>query len=123
VKREIITIENGIVSIPKSADIRMTQYEIADLFQCFISKVNANIRAILKIDVLDETKVCRTYQYKNGNSVEQYNPEMIIALSFRIKSQHGDIFRRMVMRRAVADDITGIPILLSGRDWKNIQLN
>ena len=84
--RKIIIIENEIVSVPASAGIWMTQHQLADLFQCFISKINANIRAILKTGVFDESKVCRTYHYKNGNSVEEYGLEMIIALSFRIQS-------------------------------------
>jgi hypothetical protein len=64
----------------------MTQHELADLLQCFVAKVNANVRSILKSGVLDENKVCRIYNYKSGNSVEQYKLEMIIALSFRIMS-------------------------------------
>jgi hypothetical protein len=78
--RDKITIENGIVSVPASSEIWMTQHQLADLFQCFVAKINANVRAILKTGVLDETNVCRTYHYKNGNFVEQYNLEMIIAL-------------------------------------------
>ncbi len=60
-EREIITIENGVVSIPVDNEIWMTQHEIADLFQSFVAKVNANVRCILKNGVLDEIKVCRTY--------------------------------------------------------------
>jgi hypothetical protein len=39
-KREIITIENGIVSILQFNDIWMTQYELVQLFECFIAKLN-----------------------------------------------------------------------------------
>ena len=101
-KRKIITIENNIVFI-QSNDIWMTQYEIARLFECFVAKVNSNIRAILKTGVLDERTVCRTYYYQNGNSVEQYSLEMITALSFRIKSHKAEIFRDWLMRKAVAN--------------------
>ncbi len=104
--REIITIENGIVSVPVSNEIWMTQYQLADLFQCFISKVNANIRAILKTGVFDESKVCRTYHYKNGNSVEQYNLEMIIALAFRIKTRNTEVFRQYIIGKFVRDENT-----------------
>lgn len=100
-ERKIITIENGIVFIPKSADIWMTMYELADLFECFTGKVNANIRTILKAGVLDERAVCRTHHYKNGSFVEQYNIEMIIALSFKIKSRNADAFRECVMKRII----------------------
>jgi Virulence protein len=104
--REIITIENGIVSIPASTEIWMTQHQLADLFQCFVGKINANIRAILKTGVLDESKVCRIYHYVNGNFVEQYNIEMIIALSFRIKSRNAEVFRKYIIGKFVRDEDT-----------------
>jgi len=100
--RETIIIENGKVSIPVKAEIWMTKYEIADLIQCFVAKVNANVRSILKSEVLDERKVCRTHTYKNGNSEEQYNLEMIVALAFRIKSRNAEIFREWLMKKAIA---------------------
>jgi hypothetical protein len=104
--REIITIENGIVSVPASAGIWMTQHQLADLFQCFVAKINANVRAILKTGVLDEANVCRTYHYKNGNSVEEYGLEMIIALSFRIQSRNAEVFRKYIIGKFVRDENT-----------------
>ena len=98
-EREIISIENGKVSISANAEIWMTQHEIADLMQCFVAKVNANVRSILKSGMLNETTVCRMYIYKNGNSVEQYNLEMIIALAFRVKSRNAETFREWLMRK------------------------
>ena len=100
-KEEIITIKNGEVFLPQSYAIWMTQYEIANLFECFISKVNSNIRAILKTGVLNENKVCRMYNFKNGNSVEQYNLEMIMALSFRIESYKSEIFRGWIIKKII----------------------
>jgi hypothetical protein len=108
--REIITIENRIVTVPASAGIWMTQHQLADLFQCFISKINANIRAILKTGVLDETNVCRTHYYKNGNSVKEYGLEMIIALSFRIQSRNAEVFRQFLTRRLAKPEISEILI-------------
>lgn len=108
--RDKITIENGIVFVPVSAGIWMTQYQLADLFQCFVGKINANIRAILKTGVLDESKVCQTYHYKNGNSVEQYNLEMIIALAFRIKTRNAEVFRLFLTRRLSKPEIPEILI-------------
>lgn len=104
--REIITIENGIVSVPASAEIWMTQHQLANLFQCFVGKINANVRAILKTSVLNETNICRTYHYKNGNFVEQYNLEMIIALSFRIQSRNAEVFRKYIVGKSVRNENT-----------------
>ena len=100
-KREIITIEYGIVSVPASGEIWMSKHQIADLFGCFVAKVVSNIAAILKSGVLDESRVCRLHCYKDGGGVELYNLEMIAALAFRIDSHNADIFRRWLIERAV----------------------
>jgi hypothetical protein len=117
---QIITIENGVVSVPASTEIWMTQYQLADLFQCFVGKINANVRAILKCGMLDERSVCRTYQYKNGNFVEQYNLEMIVALAFRIRSYNSDLFREWLMKKAVANTAER-PILICA-DWNRMMM-
>lgn len=119
-KRNIISIENRKVFFPANAEIWMTQYEIASLFECFVAKINANLRSILKSGVLDDRMVCRTYHYKNGNSVEQYNLEMIIALSFRIRSRNAEIFRVWVVRKAFTSAKSQVMII---GNWSNIQLN
>lgn len=82
-------------------EVWLTQHELADLFECFVSKVSSNIRSILQSGVLYESDVCRTCHYLNGNSVEQYNLEMIMALSFRIKSRNAETFRSFIMKKAV----------------------
>lgn len=109
-RREIISIKNGIVHIPQSVDVWMTQHEITDLFGCFVSKVNSNIRSILKTGVLQEADVCRIYHYKSGNYVEQYNLEMIVALSFRIQSKNAEVFRKWLTRKLSKSEIPEILI-------------
>lgn len=119
-KRKIITIENDYVFVPPT-DIWMTQHEITNLFGCFVSKVNSNIRSILKSGVLCEADVCRIYHYSNGNSVEQYSLEVIIALAFRIRTHNAEVFRQYILRKAIADT-SQMPILLY-RDLNDISLN
>ena len=109
--RDKITIENGIVSVPASAEIWMTQHQLADLFQCFVGKINANVRTILKTGVLDDANICRTYHYKNGNSVEEYGLEMIIALSFRIQSRNAELFRKYIVKKSIRNEDTTMLIL------------
>ena len=100
-KREIIAIEYGIVSVPASGEIWMSKHQIADLFGCFVAKVVSNIAAILKSGVLDESRVCRLHCYKDGGGVELYSLEMVAALAFRIDTHNATIFRRWLMERAV----------------------
>lgn len=104
-KKEIIRIENGIVSVPVSSEIWMTQHQLADLFQCFVGKINANVRAILKTGVFYESDVCRIYNYQNDSSVEQYSLEIIIALAFRIKPENAEMFRSWLTKKILKVEI------------------
>lgn len=84
-KRDILTINrDGKVTIP--ANVQMTDFEIADFFGVFVSKIKANIRSLLK------SNICPG-DYSNGGAVigntiypQYYGLEIIIALSFRIDS-------------------------------------
>jgi len=90
----------GVKITPVNGTVWMTKHQIADLFEVFVSKVGCNILSILKSGVLWEPDVCRTYHYNNGNFVEQYNLEMIIAVSFRIKSRNAEVFRRFIIEKS-----------------------
>ena len=105
-KRGEITIsENKITIVPADGTIWLSDWQIAQLFEVYQAKVSSNIRSILKTEVLDERTVCRTYYYKDGGSVEQYNLEMITALAFRIKSYKAAVFREWLMRKAVTNTV------------------
>ena len=101
-----ITIENGRVIIrPATNGVWLTQSQIADLFGVFTAAVNANIRAILKSGVLHEDRVIRRTRCRNGNIVERYSLEIIIALAFRLKSENTEVFRRWIVERATTPAI------------------
>lgn len=101
-----ITIEDGQVTIRQTAnEIWLTQSQIADLFGVFTAAVNANIRAILKSGVLYEDCVVRRTHCRNGNIVERYGLEMIVALAFRLKSENAEVFRRWIVERATTPAI------------------
>ncbi len=101
-----IMIENGQVTIrPTANGVWLTQSQIADLFGVFTAAVSTNIRVILKSGVLDEEHVCRRTRCRNGNIVEQYNLEMVAALSFRLKSENAEAFRRWIVERATTPAI------------------
>jgi len=116
-EREIITIENGIVTVP--ANVRMNFGEIADLFDIFYQTVKRNIRAIEKSGVAsgDESM---------GGTVEgmniypdYYGLEMIIAIAFRIQSRNTKLFRKWVIKRVVNQDIMAVLIQPSQNVWLN----
>ena len=90
-------IENGQVTIrPTANGVWLTQSQIADLFGVFTAAVSANIR--------------------NGNIVERYGLEMIVALAFRLKSENAEVFRRWIVERATTPAIVWkVPISNSAK--------
>lgn len=91
----------------------MTMHEIANLFEYFVEKVDANVRSILKGGVLDEDKVCRTLRSGNSLLVMLYNMEMIIALAFRIRSRNADAFQRWLVSQAVTEKKISVVVPLN----------
>ncbi len=101
-----ITIKNRQVVIHTNGNgVWLTQSQIADLFGVFTAAVSANIRAILKSDVLHEDRVIRRTRYRDGNIVERYSLEMIVTLAFRLKSENTEIFRRWIVERTTTPAI------------------
>ena len=121
-KTGIIKIDTAGVQItPVDGEVWMTQHQIANLFECFVSKANSNIRSILKNGVLWESDVYRIYHYNNGDFVEQYNMEMIIALSFRIKSRNAEVFRKYIIEKSVrAEEVIRFTLPLHIMDNNNL---
>lgn len=100
-KTTSIIIENGQVTIrPAHGAVWLTQHQIADLFGVFISAVGANVRSILKSEVLREGQVSRYVSTATGG-MTLYNLEMITALAFRLKSVKAEQYREWIMERAV----------------------
>ncbi|OAV66178.1 Virulence protein [Bacteroidales bacterium Barb6XT] len=105
-KTGTIIISDGVIFInPINGEVWLSQWQIAGLFEVFISKISSNIRSILKSDVLRENEVSRFVNHSNGNISQLYNFEMITALAFRIHSRNADLFREYLMKRAVKQDV------------------
>ncbi len=118
-KNRIITInDSGTVNVPNK-DVRMTICEIADLFGIFYQTAKTNIRAIEKSGIgsgdysmsgtVEGTKVTPDY----------YGLEMVTALAFRVKSAKTEAFRSWVIKKAMRQELTAIPIMLT----QNAMLN
>jgi len=100
-QRGIIKIsENGIVSL--DTEIRMTPYEIADLFGVYLQAVNANIKAILKSGVIKTAFDKGAVQSGSILTADYYGLDMIIALAYRIHSSKAAVFRNWLITRLSA---------------------
>jgi hypothetical protein len=93
-ENRIIRIENGIVSVPQSGEVWMTQHEIAALFDVYVQTVNANIKAVLKTGVIKVDTSCPLTIAGNTILPDVYSLEMIITLAFRIRSYNAEVLRR-----------------------------
>lgn len=99
-KREIITIDwDGVLVMPTDMNnIAMTEYEIAELFGVIAPTVRAAIKAVYRSGVIREDDAKRYLRQANGNGIEVYNIEMIVALAFRIDSFGANKVREHLFR-------------------------
>ena len=97
--RGIIRIsETGAVTMP-DVPVWMTLPEIADLLGVFECDVRKAIKSIYKNKELDELDTMKHVRQPDGISYDVYNLEMVMTVSFRIRSNGSRIFRQYVMRR------------------------
>lgn len=94
-KRGIIT-NNGEGIHISDGEVWMTTWEIADLFYTTAGTIHAAIKRILKTNILKSHEVCKYIKLKNGHSVDMYNLDMVIALSYQIGTGHSAAFRKWV---------------------------
>lgn len=97
-KRKIITIsDNGTVTVP--SETKMSIFEIADLFGIYYQTAKRYIRAIEKSGIAegDYSMSCTC----EGSKIypDYYGLEMIVAVSFRVRSEKTNAFRKWVTRR------------------------
>lgn len=101
-KREIITIsESGVITIPSvtTENIRMRDFEIAELFGIYSQTVKAAIKKVLKSGAVAP-------DYTHGGAIigksvfpDYYGLDMITAIAFRIYSPQAQKFRELVLSR------------------------
>ena len=101
-KKAIITIENGMASVPQSCDVRMTAFEIAALFEVYVRTIDANIKTLLKSGVVKADVSCSVTVIGNILLPDVYGLDMIVALSFRIESRNAEVFRKWLIRKVTA---------------------
>lgn len=100
-KGTIIIHDNGDVTICQSKNgVWFSKYRIADLFGVMTPTITNNIRSILRKGILNEQEVCELHSTSDGRQIRLYNLDMIAALSFRLRSEKADKFRRWIMARA-----------------------
>jgi len=121
-KRKIIRIENGIVSVPQSGNVRMKAFEIASLFEVYVRTIDNHAKAILKSGIIQADVSCPATVTGNTIMPNVYGLDMITALAFRIQSHKVGIFRNWTVRKMIANT-AGQQILMNIRLGNKVLLN
>lgn len=100
-KRSIITMDGqGNIALPTdTGSIAMTEWELCELFGVIAPTIRAGIKSLCKNGVLREHEIKRTIRLSDNHSIEVYNLETIIALSFRINTFGAEQVRRAILER------------------------
>ena len=101
-KRAIITIdEQGRVHFPNANadDIWMSTQELVELLGVTFPTLRSNVRAIYKSGIVKEYESERYITLPNGNGIDIYTLQMIIALAFRIDTHEAYRFREAIICR------------------------
>ncbi len=98
-ERGIITIsEPGTVTMPDVPGW-MTLPEIADMLDVFEHDVRKVIKSVYKNKELSELDTMQYVRQPNGIGCDVYSLEMVLAVSFRIRSEGSRIFRQFLIER------------------------
>lgn len=115
-KRKIITIdEYGRLNMPTdTGNIWMSEPELVELFCVSAPTIRAQMKAIYKDGTLQEYIVKQSLRQENGNGLEEYSLEMVVALAFRIHSHSAAKLREYIFRTlGTVSKPTAINILLT----------
>ncbi len=112
-ERGIITItENGAVAMP-TAPVWMTQQEMSDAFNVFGCYIRKAVHAIYKNGELLESETKRYIKQDNGINYDVYSLEMVIAVSFKLRSRESVAFRRFIMGRLTMNNRQSVNLFFS----------
>ena len=102
-KREETTV-SGLIKIidsGKGKEIKLRIWQIGQLFGVYQSTVTANIRAIIKSDVIIPNYNCPLVQTGKKLLPEIYDLGMIIALAFRFHTVEACEFRKWIIGKVI----------------------
>ena len=98
-----INIEEGKASSIEAQlvnnNLWLTRYEMARLLNCFVQKIDANLRSIFKSRLLweDDCSYCNRYIDKGIEKQTMfYNMEVLIFISYRVNSFEAKVFRQFI---------------------------
>lgn len=91
----------------------MTKYEIAALFGVIAPTIRAAIKTVYRSGVIREDDAKRCLRTANGDGIEVYDIEMILALAFRVDSFGANKVREYLFRTLRANRRSAVHLLLT----------
>ena len=118
--------EGGQVTMPQK-DVWMTTEEIADMFGLPEPLVYRTIRSIYKKSELYEHETAERIpfpkQESKGWTIEVYNLDLILYLTYKLPSRNAQIFRKCMINKAYErSPYEHICIIIDDVDFKNRSL-
>jgi hypothetical protein len=118
-KLHIQEMESGkpeIIFEPVNGTVWLSAWEIGKLLGTYSVAISNYLKAIFKSGILREDEVCCCQRYDNGNSVDLYNLEAVLALAFRIHSPNADLLRQWAIERIIRDKVKVEPLIILNPD-------
>ena len=96
-----------------SMKTQMTQQEMSDAFNVFGCDIRKAVHAIYKNGELLESETKRYIKQDNGINYDVYSLEMVIAVSFKLRSRESVAFGRFIMGRLTMNNRQPVNIFFS----------
>ena len=118
-ERAIITIsENGRVNIPDS-NVWMSEMELVELFGVIAPTLRAVIKAIHKSGILYPATTQRCDLATPKSWATFYNPEVVIALAFRLNTYEASRIRQKVLEGLCMRNKSEINLFIALKSERN----
>ena len=91
----------------------MTQQEMSDAFNVFGCDIRKAIHSIYKNMELLGSETKRYIKQDNGINYDVYSLEMVIAVSFKLRSRESVAFRRFIMGRLTMNNRQSVNLFFS----------
>lgn len=102
-------------------DVRLTRYELARLFEVYISAINANIKALINSGMVMPDYNGTLEQIGKTVMPIYFGVDMVIALAFRIDSPAACQIRKFVLKRTTSKFQSLTPqLFISCKVWATI---
>ena len=96
-----------------TAPVWMTQQEMSDAFNVFGCDIRKAIHSIYKNMELLESETKRYIKQDNGINYDVYSLEMVISVSFKLRSRESVAFRRFIMGRLTMNNRQSVNLFFS----------